>query len=168
MSARTLFAVLGSLALVLLVGCRSAGPPSPAPPVNAAFGKQVQLCDYRQPRPEELAATGVTCIRARCHDYTEFAQRPRNKDWIEHWFVVTCDVLAVERGVWRADIVSFTTMELRPTPGSGICLGTVWLYQQGTELLFELDTHHQPAMIVGQALLPGPATQGAVMGQGRL
>ncbi len=141
-----------SLATAILAGCQSAVPVSPVP-VNATLAPHVKTRDERQPTAGELPQLGNTRLRARCRTYTEFCQRPRRKDWNEHWFVITADVLSVDRGVWSAPTLTFVTMDLWPTPASGIMLKKEWLYEPGVDLVFELDTRAHPALILGQACL---------------
>ena len=142
------------LSLALLPACRSSGPPAGAPAVNAVFDREAELRYYSLPENGELPETGDTRIHARCRDYREFAQRRRDKDWIEYWAVVTFDIVQVQRGTWPEDTLSFLTMAAWPTPESGIMVDQVLLYRPGVEFIFELRTDEQPARIVGQAMLP--------------
>lgn len=144
---------IAGLGFGLLFGCRASGPPAGAPAVNAAFDRKVEQRDFGRPREGELPETGDTRVRTRCREYHEFGQRPWNKNWVDHWYVVTFDVLQVERGTWPDDTLSLLTKARLPTPESGIMLGWEWLYQPGAEFLFELRTDERPARIVGQARL---------------
>ena len=145
---------LVTLILTLLPACRSSGPPASAPAVNAVFDRQAVHRYYSLPQEGDLPEMGDTRIHARCSDYREFAQRKRNKNWIEYWAVATFDIVQVQRGTWPENTLSFLTMSIWPTPESGIMVDQVLLYRPGVEFIFELRTDEQPARIVGQTMLP--------------
>lgn len=155
MFSRTRFTVLSvALGLVGLLGCRASGPPAGAPKVNAVFDDDAALHASLQAGKGELSETGDTRVRACCREYREFAQRKRDKDWIETWAVAKFDVREVLRGVWPNDELSFLRMSTWPTPESGMVVEQeLLLYRPGVEFLFELRTDEQPARVVGQALL---------------
>ncbi|MBN2445466.1 MAG: hypothetical protein JXO22_01975 [Phycisphaerae bacterium] len=154
--------VLASLGVAVLAGCRASGPPRPTPAVNATIGEFVSIIAWREATDNGLVPSGDARVHVRCRPYREFGQRKRDKDWIEHWYVVIFDVVEVLRGTWPEDTVSFIVVDAWPTPESGIMVDKVWLYQPGTEFLFELRTDTRPATIVGQAMLPPVSTQSAV------
>ena len=108
----------GWLGLVMASGCdEPAGGPPPAPPkpvnttieVNTAYSKG------------DMAA-GDTVVIARCRGADEYAKRPRGRNWEDHWYLVTYDVLAVERGTWAEKELRFVFLDFWPTRESGIML----------------------------------------------
>lgn len=150
------------LGFTLMPACRASGPPAGAPKVNAVFDEKAELLYSGRPEAGGLPETGDTRLYARCREYREFAQRKRNKNWIEYWAVASFDVVEVQRGAWPHDSLSFLTMSMWPTPASGIMLRhEVMLYRPGVEFRFELRTDENPARIVGQALLTPMGSENA-------
>lgn len=97
---------------VAAAGCDPLKPPDPPKPVNAALVPEAAYT-------HDLAK-GDTVLVARCRGADEYAQTTPKKDWVDHWYQVTMDVLAVERGTWTEKEVKFVYLDSWPTPESGI------------------------------------------------
>jgi hypothetical protein len=100
-----------------------------------------------------LAENGGTLVadavvRARCRRGDVFGERRRG-DWITTWYLVECDVTAVERGSWTAGRLVFVAQDAWPTVESGIMVDKApWPYRPGAELRFGLNSSSGRALIV--------------------
>jgi hypothetical protein len=99
-------------------------------------------------------------VVARCVSSKQFAQQ-RHGDWNHFWYVVTFEVLTVEKAKWDHPNLSFVCMDAWPTPESGIMVNKApWPYPVGVRMRFWLDGTKIPARVLGQERLPsGTATR---------
>jgi len=135
-----------SVLAVLIFGCESVDGPPPAPPkpVNATIEEKTAY-GYG----ENDTSTGDTVLVARCRGADEYAKTLRDKNWEDHWYLVTYDVLAVERGTWADQELKFVFMDSWPTRESGIMLDKApFPFAPGCVSVFSLKTGGEPARIV--------------------
>lgn len=130
----------------VFVGCGSHGlrrpsvPPVPPTPLKA--------CNAIWPKPEQ-AEHGDTVVIARCRGANEYAKTSAGKDWNYHWYLVSLDVLAVERGAWIEKEVNFVYSDAWPTPESGIMIDkAVFPFAKGHIIALTLMTRAKPATVV--------------------
>jgi len=143
-------AIAMTVAAFLVSGCEpgSGQPPKPPKPVNATI-------EVNTVWPSYMAgdmASGDTVVIARCRGADHYAKTPRRKNWENHWYVVTYDVLAVERGTWTDKELKFVIMDFWPTPESEIRLRMLRRmpspFGPGLVSAFLLKTVGEPARIV--------------------
>jgi hypothetical protein len=135
---------------LLLAGCGDPmfpfGDPTPPTAVNAVLPKDLPI--YNE-KAVETSGPSIAVVVATVRAQDEFAKRTQG-NWETHWYVVTLDVVAVERGRWDPKELRFVVKDHWPTPESGILLGKqVWPYRKGVRLAFTLDTSAVPATILG-------------------
>jgi hypothetical protein len=144
---RWMTCVACALLAAVTVGCDPAemrAAPTPPKPVNAAINPQ----DFMWRGPDRMNL-GDTVVIARCRGADEYAVTPARKNWLNHWYIVTLDVLAVERGTWADKEVSMVYLDVWPTPESGIMVDKpVFPFITGQVLALALKTSEKPAMLV--------------------
>jgi hypothetical protein len=92
---------------------------------------------------------GDAVVVTRCRGADEYAKTSAGKDWICHWYLVSMDVLSVERGSWIEKDVTFVYPDKCPTPESGIMLkGVVFPFAKGRIFALKLTTSSKPATVV--------------------
>jgi len=133
---------------VLVCGCTRQGdagpPPAPPKPVNTTIG-----CETAYGYGENDMSGGDTVVIARCRGADEYAKTLRDKNWEDHWYLVTYDVLAVERGTWAEKELRFVFLDSWPTRESGIMLDKgPFPFAPGCVSAFSLKTVGGPGRIV--------------------
>lgn len=128
------------------VGCDSHGlgwpstPPAPPKPPKA--------CNAIWSKPEQ-ADHGDAVVIARCRGADEYAKTSARKDWNFHWYLVSMDVLTVERGEWIKKEVNFVYPDACPTPESGIMIDKdVFPFAKGYVFSLTLMTGTEPWTVV--------------------
>jgi hypothetical protein len=112
-------------------------PPTPPKACNAVWPKSDQV-DH-----------GDTVVIARCRGADEYAKTSEGKEWNYHWYLVSMDVLAVERGTWIEKQVNFVYPDEWPTPESGIMIDkAVFPFGKGYIFALTLMTPAQPSTVV--------------------
>jgi hypothetical protein len=138
------------LASILFPGCGNlfpGGDPTPPVGVNAVLPGDLPIYEEKA---MEASGPSVAVIVATVRGQDEFAKRTRG-NWETHWYVVTLDVTAVEKGRWDPRELRFVVKDHWPTPESGILLRTIpWPYRKGATLAFTLDTSVVPDKVLGQ------------------
>ena len=130
-------AVLGCGSHGLVWPTKSHAPPTPPKTCNAIWPKTNQI------------ERGDTVVIARCRGADDYATTFARKDWNYHWYLVSMDVLAVERGTWNENEVNFVYPDAWPTPGSGIRIDKVLFpFAKGYIFALTLKTRAQPATLV--------------------
>jgi len=128
-----------------VVGCGSHGLGGPSAP--SAPPKSAKACNAIWPKSEQ-ADHGDAVVIARCRGADEYAQTSAGKDWNYHWYLVSMDVLAVERGEWIDKEVNFVYPDAWPTPESGIKLKkAVFPFAKGYVFALTLMTNAKPVTI---------------------
>lgn len=131
---------VAGLLLVVVLGCASPEPPKPVN-VTLAPGALYHNRSLDQ---------GDTVVVVRCRGADEYAKTSRGTKWEDHWYLVTMDVLQVERGMWAEKDVKFVYVDSWPTPESGIMLGKApFPFGPGYVYALALNTSKMPAVIVG-------------------
>lgn len=110
-------------------------PPAGAPAVNARFA------DPGNTLPVD------TVVKATCAESREFG-KVQQGNWITVWYLVQCDVTAVEQGHWPGGRLVFVAQDAWPTPESGIMLDKgPWPYRVGATLRVFLNTRGENQII---------------------
>jgi len=114
-------------------------PVRPTPPIT---------CNAIWPMPYQTGH-GDTVVVTRCRGADEYAKTSAGKDWNYHWYLVSTDVLSVERGAWIEKNVTFVYPDPWPTPESGIMLNKVDLpFAKGRIFALTLITSAKPATVM--------------------
>ncbi len=93
--------------------------------------------------------SGDTVVIARCSGADEYSTTSASKDWNYHWYLVSMDVLMVEKGTWTEKEVNFVYPDEWPTPESGIRLKkAVFPFAKGHIVALTLRTSAKPAAVV--------------------
>jgi hypothetical protein len=110
---------LCALLTAAVVGCNldksrgpviPATPPTPPTPCNAIWS------------PQGGVENGDAVVIARSRGAAIYATNSAGKDWVCNWYLVSLDVIAVERGTWKEKDVTFVYPDTWPTRESGIMI----------------------------------------------
>lgn len=129
-----------------VVGCalhRRGGPSSPPVPPTPP-----KACNAIWQKPDQ-ADHGDVVVIARCRGAEEYAKTAAGKDWNHHWYLVSMNVLAIERGTWIETEVNFVYADAWPTPESGIMIDKeVFPFAKGYIFALTLKTVATPATLM--------------------
>lgn len=106
------------------------------------------MCNVIWPTPDQ-ADHGDAVVIARCRGADEYAKTSAGRDWNHHWYLVSMDVLAIERGTWIEKELNFVYPDAWPTPESGIMIDKdVFPFAKGYTFALTLKTDAEPATVV--------------------
>lgn len=92
---------------------------------------------------------GDAVVIARCRGADEYAKTSASKEWNYHWYLVSIDILVVERGTWIDKEVNFVYPDAWPTPESGIMIDKgVFPFAKGHIFALTMKTTAKPATVV--------------------
>jgi hypothetical protein len=147
---------LASLLLVFAImacvtaGCdpKDVGLPAVIPTPPKAVNAAIDPNDFMWQGPDRMVG-GDTVVIARCRGADEYAVTSARKNWLNHWYLVTMDVLAVDRGTWTDKEVNLVYLDVWPTPESGIMVKKPpFPFGPGYVFALALKTSEKPATLV--------------------
>jgi hypothetical protein len=92
---------------------------------------------------------GDAVVIARSRGAAIYATNSAGKDWVCNWYLVSLDVISVERGTWKDKDVTFVYPDEWPTRESGIMIDKeVFPFAKGRIFALTVKTNTMPATVV--------------------